>query len=171
MKLIDISTPKHPNTFAMVDDEDFEAINQWKWHVDWHIKSRTVYARRKDRSGRIVKSISMASAIIKPPIGFCVDHIDRNGLNNCKANLRIATAAQNSANRGKSTSNKSGFLGVSWCAEKGLWVGQITSNGRRAFLGRSKLPDVLARRYDEMAIAYYGDFACLNYPRSNYESK
>jgi len=93
------------NKVALVDDKDFEYLNQWKWHV---LKDYlTYYAARNIRlaNGKQT-SIRMHRVILNVPKGMVTDHIDHNGLNNQKANLRICDASENNMNR-KSQRNSS----------------------------------------------------------------
>lgn len=86
--------PLTQNQFALVDDEDFEYLNQWKWYA--HKRGSSFYARRKltRRDG-----IYMHTALMNTPPGLVVDHVDFNGLNNQKNNLRIVTQKENNLHR------------------------------------------------------------------------
>src|SRR3990167_10308366 len=92
---------------TLVDDEDFEYINQWKWHVIKNKKQTHFYAQRSENG----KSIRMHRVIMKTPHNKDVDHIDHNGLNNQKNNLRNCTTQENIRNR--TSYGKSSYLGVS----------------------------------------------------------
>lgn len=73
----------------MVDDEDFEYLNQWKWTA--HRIGNDWYATRGEKK----KIIYMHREILRTPKGMLTDHIDMDGLNNQKKNLRICTHQQN----------------------------------------------------------------------------
>lgn len=95
-----------------------------------------------------------------------VDHINGNTLDNRRENLRIVSALQNSWNRGK-RKGKSQFKGVSpqrWGSEI-RYGATIRANGKRVFLGWSAYEEGAARRYDEAALEYFGEYARLNFPR------
>ena len=111
---------------ALVDDDDFEYLNQWKWHA--RKDCNTYYARRT--KNRI--PLYMHHDIIGKPIkGIVTDHIDGNGLNNQRYNLRHITHRQNGQNRhGKKTSQ---YVGVRLFRNK--WESQITINGKSKYLG------------------------------------
>ena len=113
---------------TMVDDDDFEKLNKYKWHV---LKGRrTFYAVRTSRESKIM----MHRVICNVPKGMQVDHIDGNGLNNCKSNLRIVTSRQN--NQNKHIKKSSIYPGVSWCTSRKKWRSDIEINGKQNFIGR-----------------------------------
>jgi len=120
---------------ALVDDEDFERINQYKWCVKKYPK--TFYAHR---SGPTVngkqKTIKMHHEIMGKPLkGFETDHINGCGFDNQKKNLRFVTRRQNTQN--KQNMNKSSrFPGVCWDKWAQKWKAQIVINGKRKHLGR-----------------------------------
>lgn len=160
MKMIDISTKTYPNSFVMVDDDDFLRLNKWKWFPQ---KARaTFYAVRnakKPRTGLIL----MHREILKIATGQCVDHIDHNGLNNTRGNLRTATRAQNAFNSRKKHTNTSGFIGVRWSQACKKWGAHIKINGKSVSLGYGDNPEAMARIRDDAAIKSQGEFACLNF--------
>lgn len=89
-----------------------------------------------------------------------VDHIDGNGMNNCRENLRVCSNAENLRNRTKAPSdNKSGAMGVVFCKQTGKWAAEIRLNGKKIWLGRhaNKEDAIIARRKAEKE--YWGDFA------------
>ena len=142
---------------ALVDDEDFEYLNQWKW------RCLNGYAKRNDPIGNgKYKDVAMQNQIMKPPPGFVVDHADNNKLNNQKSNLRICTYSQNLANRKIFSTNTTGYKGVSIdkkCKHR-KWYAQIKCK----VIGYFDNPIDAARAYDAKALEMYGDFARLNFP-------
>ena len=107
----------------------------------------------------------MHRQILHPPGHLFVDHINHNGLDNRKANLRPATCAQNNYNRihlRKSQSSK--YTGVSWQKQSKKWMVQIRYKGRRIFLGLFEDEIQAAKAYDKAAKIYHGEFASLNFP-------
>jgi AP2 domain/HNH endonuclease len=152
MKTIPLTQGK----IALVDDGDYEWLNQWKWCVDGH-----GYAIRKDSSGQMIK---MHRLIMGEPKGVQVDHIDGNGLNNQRGNLRPATCSQSLWNRGKYSGCSSPFKGVCWCKRKKRWRAQIAQSGVRLHLGYFDTEEEAARAYDKAARELHEGFAKLNFP-------
>ncbi len=161
MKLIDISTKKHPNIFAMVDDEDFDFLNQWKWHK--HDRQRPPsYATRGFNDDGKHKFIGMHRAIMAAKKGEIVDHINGDGLDNRRENLRICNAHENMRNRRKYTKSASIFKGVTVRKERGDFRAAIKFNGRKISLGIFLTEVDAAIAYNAGAVKYHGEFASLN---------
>jgi len=114
---------------ALVDDGDFKSLNSVKWCAVGI--GRTFYAKRSKQRNKI---IFMHRAILSPPKGMVIDHIDGNGLNNQRSNLRIVDVRENSRNRHHKRS--SDFPGVSWDARRKKWQTWIWINGKNIWLGR-----------------------------------
>jgi hypothetical protein len=153
--------------YALVEVEDFEELNKYKWYAK---KSRSnCYACRslKLPDGRR-KSISMHRQIINPPDGFLVDHKNRVSLDNRRSNLRPATPAQNSYNRGKSRrKSTSKYKGVSLLKRTGKWRSAIGFEGRTILLGSFTNEKQAALSYDLAAKKYHREFAYLNFIENN----
>lgn len=156
MKLIDISTPKYPNTFTMVDDEDFDWLNQWKWRMD-----RFGYVRRSQRKDGKMLIIYMHVEILQPPTGMIGDHRFGNKLDHRRENLRIGTYSENNMNR---RPNKSRTLpkGVSWRAKERRFRAKIGVNGHKIQLGAFRTVPEAEAAYIEAAKKYHGEFARQN---------
>lgn len=158
MKFIDVSTPTHPNAFAVVDDEDFDHLNQWKWTAVRNKKR--VYAERKAQRS----SIRMHRYLLGAHSETQIDHRDLNGLNNQKSNLRVCTRSENQCNRALQSNNKSGFIGVCWWSRDKNWRAQIKTNGINKNLGYYPTAEIAAKFRDEAAKRMHGAFARLNFP-------
>lgn len=160
MKEIKLSQGK----FALVDDSDYEWLSQWRWHAVKSQRGLTHYAGRNVivRTGvqRIQKMHRLILGISDPKMQ--VDHIDGNGLNNQRANLRACTALQNAHNT-LSRGGRSRFKGVFFHVPTKLWSCKIRiGNGRRLSGGYHKSEIDAAIEYDRMAILHHGEFAKLN---------
>lgn len=147
---------------ALVDDEDYEWLMQWKWHYE---DSEVGYARSFEKvDGRQVQ-FKMHQKIMEQCghnlTGFEVDHVDGNGLNNRKSNLRLATRIQNARNRKVNKNNTSGYKGVSLLPH-GRWISYITHQKRRITIGLYDTREEAARAYNEVATILHGEFARLN---------
>ena len=140
---------------VMVDDEDYEFLQQFKWQVDRY-KSVKTHANPR------LKDILIHRVIMKPEKGVEIDHIDGNRLNNQKSNLRFATSSQNKINRGPRKDNKSGFKGVSWHRQRNLWTARVMIDGKYKHLGLFKTPEEAAEAYNAEATTYYGEYAWQN---------
>lgn len=114
---------------AIVDDEDYEWLSQWKWCF-----SKGYAARRKP--GARGSLLFMHRVLNQTPTGLDTDHINRVKLDNRRENLRSATRSQNVFNNGKHINNSSGCRGVHQNSLRGDWEAYITINYKRIHLGR-----------------------------------
>lgn len=150
--------PLTQGKFALVDNEDFNHLNQWKWcyHLGYAIRSIWI---RKNKT-RIIR---MHRVITNCPAGLEPDHRDKNGLNNQKYNLRICTRTQNQMNAKRRSDNISGYRGVSIHKDGHITV-EIRINRKKTRIGT--FPDLIsaAKAYDTKAKELYGEFASLNFP-------
>ena len=135
---------------ALVDNEDFEYLNQWKWFFDGK------YAGRREKTGE--KEIFMHRFINNTPQGFLTDHINRNKLDNRRINLRTVTYQQNQFNRNLSKNSSSGYMGVNWDKFNNKWLSRIKINDKLLNLGRfSDIKDAIKTREKAEKI-YFGEF-------------
>lgn len=149
---------------ALVDDCDFEWLNQWKWCAS---KSYcTFYAIRSDRYPETKKAhtVLMRRLILNAPKGMDVDHRDHFGLNNQRGNLRLCTHRQNIHNsRANRNSKTSVYKGVSYCKERKKWRACTEFQGKTIHLGRFSEQIEAAKCYDAKARELFGEFACTNF--------
>lgn len=141
---------------ALVDDEDYEYLNQWKWYACkiCHV----YYAIRRPKTNGKYTSVYMHREILNTPKGIQVDHEDHNGLNNQRANIRLATNSENSRNR-KLIKGK--YKGVYHSGKK-TWRAYITVNKKPVCLGIFRSEKDAAVAYNKEAKKHYAEFACLN---------
>jgi len=162
MKTIELTQGK----VALVDDEDFEWLSQWSWAVEKDARSDTYYAARtgvKADGDRWQKRIKMHREIMNTPKGREVDHVDYDGINNQKYNLRNCTNQQNQGNQRPQKGRSSRFKGVSWNKLRQSWSAVIKRDYVRRFLGYFNCEIEAAKAYDEAAKTLHGDFAYLNF--------
>ena len=145
--------------FALVDDADFEWLNQWKWHAQKY--SRKCYAVRHDPADH-AKVIIMHRLIMDAPDGLQVDHINHDGVDNRRSNLRLCTRSQNAMNERPQRNRSSRFRGVSLFKRNGKWRARIRVSGELLWLGNWELEKDAARAYNEAAKKHFGEFAFLN---------
>ena len=143
---------------ALVDAEDFERLTQWSWCFSHG------YAVRGERLGGTHRLVYMHRHVLglKSHDGCCVDHVNGNGLDNRRCNLRVATQAENNRNRRATP-----------CRHKGIsfdhryrrpWRARIMVARRTIELGRFATAEQAARAYDRAAREHFGEFALLNFP-------
>jgi len=145
--------------FAIVDAEDYEWLSRYKWSVQPSANHGTYYAKRGYR-GRLVL---MHREIMKPPRGMFVDHMNGNGLDNRRCNLRICTPEQNSCNRSKQRNARHKFIGVHPCGQD-TYVAIVDHNGKRYREGPFDDEVEAARARDRLALQLHGPYARLNFP-------
>lgn len=158
--------PLTQGKYAIVDPDDYERLSRHKWYA---MQCRnTCYAGRNSKTGKDGKRIyiKMHREVLKPPQGFVVDHINRNGLDNRNANLRLATRAQNSLNRPyiKRPNSPSKYKGVTWHKAQRKWAVQICYNGIHKNVGYFHDEIEAGKAYDKAAKKHHKDFAVLNFP-------
>ncbi len=159
MKHIPLSQGK----FAIVDDEDYNDLNQWKWSATKN--GSTFYAMRVIvLPGSSKKTLLMHRVILNAPPGAKSDHRDGNGLHNLRDNLRLCNHAENMRNRRKQKNNTSGYRGVSWHNERHRWRVQSKYNGKTKHIGYFFCLLKAAKAYDATIKELFGEFARLNFP-------
>jgi hypothetical protein len=148
--------------FAIVDADDYHRLNRHNWYAQ---KSRNCYyARRVVNIGGRRKALPMHREILEVGDNMMVDHINHNGLDNRKSNLRAATAMQNAWNN-KRKRGRNKFRGVSWNKVENKWQAQLGHAGQHINVGYFDDEVEAARAYDEAVRRLRGEFAVLNFGR------
>ena len=156
--------PLTQGKYAIVDSEDYERLNKYKWYASKG--GSTFYAARCvwDPVNKRKRTIKMHREILNPPHPLVVDHINHNGLDNLKANLRPVTKSQNTINKAciKQKGAHSKYHGVTWQKSINKWQAQIRINGIQTIIGYYNDETAAAKAYDTAAKKFHGDFAVLN---------
>ena len=162
MKLIPLTQGK----FAIVDDEDYERLSANKWRA--HKEGRAFYAVRSERiktGPRRERQVRMHAVIAATPPGMETDHVDGDGLNNRRSNLRVVTPQQNQRNqRNKRHGCSSRFRGVTLHKPTGKWQAAINTGARTVYLGLFVDEIDAARAFDIASQERDPDYYALNFP-------
>jgi hypothetical protein len=153
---------------AVIDDEDYESLARHRWitqEVRPTYKGRVYASKFYARASCRGPALLMHRLITSAPKGMDVDHIDGDGLNNRRCNLRICTRSQNQRN--KRVANRNGFCGVVFKAKKktNQYAAQITVDKKTVYVGYFDTAERAARAADSARYAIAGEFAKLNFPR------
>lgn len=153
--------PLTQGKYAIVDDENYEWLSQWRWYA--HKMSNSFYAERKQGG----EDIFMHREILGLTKGDKrhTDHKNHNGLDNRLSNIRTCSIAQNQHNQ-KPRKVTSCYKGVCWYKRKNKWNARIGKDHKNYHLGYYKTEEKAARAYDKKAKELFGEFACLNFPKN-----
>jgi hypothetical protein len=151
------SIPLTKGNVAIVDDQDYASLSQWRWRVN----SKGYAIRSEYINGKEVV-YCMHRIILGAERGQYVDHIDHNRLNNVRSNLRLCTQSQNQANRRLQKNSTTGYKGVTRRGDR--WHARIWVEGKCIHLGYHANAYRAALIYDHAARRFFGEFAALNYP-------
>lgn len=144
---------------ALVDDLDYELVTRYPWGIK-RGRRDTVYAYRQWWDENRGHHGQFMHCLIMGVVG--VDHIDHDGLNNLRSNLRVASAAQNAQNRQKIKGATSRFKGVTWSSPHQRWFVSLKVNRRQKYLGLFDDEIEAAKVYDVAALEHFGEFAATN---------
>ena len=157
-------------------DHDMVFVDEADWEYLQYLRWRTIHGKRTRYIRLYCANVGMHRILLNPPRGHVVDHINGNGLDNRRINLRIATPQQNAWNHPKAkrqTLVSSRYKGVSFRPPQKaarrysnihrLWRAAITVNGKRHILGQFASELEAALVYDQAATEHFGEFARLNF--------
>lgn len=156
MALIELPRRDGDSLWVEVDDVDLPLVSAYRWFAHQGGRRAGWYAVANARWPDGRKRTLRMHALLMGQDG--VDHIDRNGLNNRRSNLRPATASQNQANRPVMQGCTSRHRGVSWNKAKAKWRAYIKIDGVQRHLGMFEEEDDAALAFDIAARAAWGDF-------------
>lgn len=153
--LVPIGTRRVTGQFALIDAEDADVVLPYPWSLSHGYACRI--RRPTDPQGG--SHVYMHRVIAGTPVGMETDHINRDRLDNRRANLRIVTRVQNSANIGVRSHNSSGFIGVCYDKKRCMWMAYA-----KKYVGHFETPEEAALARDKAAFEMWGEFAQLNFP-------
>ncbi len=151
---------------ALVDDEDFDWLNQWKWHYLGRVNTNAGsqgYAARQEWVNKTYRMVYMHREILGLKRGEARttdrlgDHINGDTLDNRRSNLRIVTHSQSVQNRSTQRNNTSGCKGVSRFSQR-LWRARIYKDGREVLIGYFKSFDEAVAARQEAERHMFGEY-------------
>jgi hypothetical protein len=159
-----VEIPLRGGLIALVDEVDAELVAGYRWRA---VKIKHCFYARTQLREPGWPCVYMHRLLLAVPRGVCVDHINHDGLDNQRANLRVCSKAQNLANARKRISPRgthSDFKGIIFIGRLQKWRAQISFQKVRRYLGHYSSEVEAARAYDRAARETFGDFACVNFP-------
>jgi hypothetical protein len=158
-----ISIPLNQGKYALIDEDDFALVSQYNWFLQG-LGPYHSYAIRNLPIGSDKKIESMHRFLMNAADDIEVDHINGDGLDNRRQNLRLATRSQNMANQKKKEGTTSRYKGVSWRKVERKWRAYIKCDKQNRHLGYFHSEIEAALAYDRAARELFGKFANLNFP-------
>ena len=151
---------------ALVDEADYELVSAYSWGVHEHVRPSGATVGPYARAGVRCPDGRYTTLLMHKVIsGWAqTDHINHDGLDNRRDNLREASTRQNAQNRLSHRGTSSIYKGVFWNTRQARWQAKITVGGRQVWLGTYLDEAAAGRAYDAAAIEHFGPFACLNFP-------
>lgn len=159
--------PLSQDRVVFVDDGDYELLNRHKWFAgksrgDNKYAARSVASRSEGKSKTATILMHRIILDLQPGDKRECDHIDGDGLNNQRSNLRICTRRQNSRNQKKQKGSTSKYKGIYWNRRECRWMSRIRVDGTLIYLGMFDSEADAALAYNDAATKYFKEFALLN---------
>lgn len=161
---IPLNSRKHPGHYALIDERDAELVAPFPWRILKRGNRSYAMSHTPIGEGRY-RAVQMHRLIMDAPVGTDVDHINGDGLDNRRENLRFCNDSLNAANRAIRPGGSSRYRGVAWHARCGKWQASIKVHDKNHYLGVFQSEEAAAYAYDNAAREYFGEFARLNFPR------
>lgn len=149
---------------TVVDDEDYEYLNQFCWNAQGRNQGRYIYAASRFKTSPVDKFVMMhrlIMGVVECGQALHIDHRNHDTLDNRRENLRVATSSQNQGN-GRYSYGRSQYRGVYWDGVRRRWRAQISIANRMRRLGSFESESDAAAAYNEAAVEHFGEFARLN---------
>ena len=142
-------------TECIFDSEDYEKLKEYRWRL---IRGRTNLYAGAETYGSETKRVLMHRLVMNCPEDMVVDHINGDGLDNRKENLRVATRSQNSKNRKVNSNNTSGYKGVTFDQTSGSYRASIMCDYEIIHLGLFSTAEEAAQAYADASAKYHGEY-------------
>lgn len=140
---------------ATIDADDVHLVDGWNWYAK--VANHTVYAVRSERRDGRMRAVYLHRVILNLTGPLDGDHIDCNGLNNRRCNLRSVTRSQNLCNR-RATKSEGRLRGASWHRQRGKWLARISVDGRQVCLGYFDTEQAAHEAYVSASALYHGEY-------------
>jgi hypothetical protein len=160
-----IEIPLSQGKVSLIDDDDADRVQDYKWTLFFNPRNGKRYAKRGIQcKGKKQQTIYLHRFLMDAPAHLHVDHINGDGLDNRRTNLRLVTPSQNQYNMKRQADTATGFKGVQFDKRKKRYYARITSCGKTYALGGHSTAEAAAHAYDAKAVELFGEFALLNFP-------
>lgn len=164
-----LGIPLTQGEIAIIDSEDFHIVSGYRWHVSKYKNVQYALSAKWNKGNPSTILMHRLVMNLKRYDGLMIDHINMNGLDNRKINLRFTDFSLNAHHCKLLSSNTTGFRGIAWNNIRCAWQATIRVYGKRYFLGYYSSKRNAALAYDAAALRYKKDHATLNFPeRRNY---
>jgi len=169
MKTLTIETKKHGTHHVLLDDEDYDrVVAEGKWYIHKDYRREVFYVTSATYENGKQKTIQLHRFIVDAPRGKMVDHINGDGRDNRKENLRICTRSENNRNCNTPPRGRVGYYGVLYSPTRTkkykATIRDPKNQGARVFVGLFFTAEEAAVAYDKLAKELHGEFATLNFP-------